>query len=846
MLLADACPRCGAAQRTWPSAHLEPVEPGTCTRPLGRTGKRCSVDLTEATTPAAGVAQLEVQTWIDTLIAELATSASEHAQTVFADLPIVVSWLLRHEFSDDEPAAIRRRGLPTIDAEVTAAVLDQAKTILGSDEQAAIITLTEILGRLESTRRVPPPAIPPQHWARLAGTFPNRYLRAVDAGLFPIERLRLKSVTTAAAVPGRTTEHRVRQLPLLLWPDWSARLLPVAGLNPELFRAVMSICLLIPGNADKDVQEIAEQFNPRVKRVHVSVMLQQFGAPTLVGQPLLPQFLAICCRLADHLDGEGSPIDYQRRRDTVPAETISWKQWQMLAPRLGTHPGDHPGKGRHLHVQRHLHQLLTGADLADPRHPLGFTGATDRSRYIDFTVALTPALRKGLGEHAETLLDGLGIDEPLLWSPPAACAEGLPWLGIDTDEVDMDVIRHILIEQNGAPGEAAEALGVNIDHVRLALERLDRPERQWFRHGPRALERQQLAEKLFTREFLEREYLAAGRTLADIGTATGFNKKVIAEYVRACGLPVAKAARQVTPIDEHWLRDQYLRRRRSTTEIAAEFGTSQMTVNRALERFGIPPRPSGVASHPHMVQVLDDRVPPDVKAAVEGGLHGWHRLNRFQIAMAFPSITTAEHCLGGHRSLALVTQFQRLEADIGAELFHRSAFGKPHRPTQRGQALLEALDQRHVRSLMNAALGADRIRMPGKAVIAAAQIRVRQRRNPGPPKPFDDIAVEPIRMTQTLRTLIEDTIDHDWAEFYGYEITERLGIQAGTIYPLLTRLHNAGWLSSRLEDEQQWLAGAPPSRGPGRRRTYFTFTADGRSAALRELETRRKQPSPSG
>jgi DNA-binding PadR family transcriptional regulator len=189
-------------------------------------------------------------------------------------------------------------------------------------------------------------------------------------------------------------------------------------------------------------------------------------------------------------------------------------------------------------------------------------------------------------------------------------------------------------------------------------------------------------------------------------------------------------------------------------------------------------------------------------------------------------------------------QFQRLEADIGTELFHRSAFGKPHRPTQRGQALLEALDQRHVRTLMNAALGP--VRMPGKAVIAAAEATVRQRRNPSPPKPFDNITVQRICMTRTLRTLLEDSIDHGWAEFYGYEIIERLGIQAGTIYPLLTRLHNAGWLTSRFEDEQQWLAGAPPGRGPGRRRTYFTFTTDGRRAALRELETRRKKPSASG
>jgi hypothetical protein len=48
---------------------------------------------------------------------------------------------------------------------------------------------------------------------------------------------------------------------------------------------------------------------------------------------------------------------------------------------------------------------------------------------------------------------------------------------------------------------------------------------------------------------------------------------------------------------------------------------------------------------------------------------------------------------------ALIHQFQRLERDIGATLYHRSSPGHPMRPTARGNALLQALGHPAVRAL---------------------------------------------------------------------------------------------------------------------------------------------------
>jgi hypothetical protein len=124
-----------------------------------------------------------------------------------------------------------------------------------------------------------------------------------------------------------------------------------------------------------------------------------------------------------------------------------------------------------------------------------------------------------------------------------------------------------------------------------------------------------------------------------------------------------------------------------------------MTVNRAAHRHGIPIRPAGVISHPEMVRTLGTDIPRDIRRAVEGGLHGWQRLHRFQQTMGFPTIEQAAQHLGAHQA-ALVRQLQRLERDIGAQLSHRATHTLPLRPTRRGAALLKALDQPAVRALI--------------------------------------------------------------------------------------------------------------------------------------------------
>ncbi|MFI9388958.1 LysR family transcriptional regulator [Kutzneria sp. NPDC052558] len=279
-------------------------------------------------------------------------------------------------------------------------------------------------------------------------------------------------------------------------------------------------------------------------------------------------------------------------------------------------------------------------------------------------------------------------------------------------------------------------------------------------------------------------------------------------------------------------------------DIGTELGISAETVTRNLNRYSIPARPSGVTSFPQMITVLDEGVPRDIRAAVDGALHGWIRLHRFHIAMAFPNIDTAATYLGAHPG-TLVHQFQRLERDIGRPLFHRSTFRKPHRPTPRGQALLRDLAQGPIQQLMAAALRHHQIRpMPDAATLAEAthQVITKPRKTtPRTPVPHSTASRAPsagtayqIRISRPVLTVLRDIIDHP-GQFYGLELHQRTGIDYGTLYPMLHRMHQAGWLTSHPEDEQSWLAGAPPGRGPGRRRTYYDLTPEGRRAALHEL-----------
>src|SRR5579884_718413 len=79
-----------------------------------------------------------------------------------------------------------------------------------------------------------------------------------------------------------------------------------------------------------------------------------------------------------------------------------------------------------------------------------------------------------------------------------------------------------------------------------------------------------------------------------------------------------------------------------------------------------------------------------------------------------------------------------------------------------------------------------------------------------------------MRVTGPLLRVLTALVEEPGDEVYGLEILRRTGLKSGTLYPILDRLVEAGWVSARWEDE-------PGGSGP--RRRFYRLTGEGRHEA---------------
>ncbi|MFC1575406.1 PadR family transcriptional regulator [Gemmatimonadota bacterium] len=86
------------------------------------------------------------------------------------------------------------------------------------------------------------------------------------------------------------------------------------------------------------------------------------------------------------------------------------------------------------------------------------------------------------------------------------------------------------------------------------------------------------------------------------------------------------------------------------------------------------------------------------------------------------------------------------------------------------------------------------------------------------------------RLTRTTARTLFAFLEtpRDWR--YGYELMKVADLSSGTLYPLLARLTEDGWLESRWEESE--LPGKPP-------RQMYRLTASGRFQAGQALERAR-------
>jgi PadR family transcriptional regulator len=78
-----------------------------------------------------------------------------------------------------------------------------------------------------------------------------------------------------------------------------------------------------------------------------------------------------------------------------------------------------------------------------------------------------------------------------------------------------------------------------------------------------------------------------------------------------------------------------------------------------------------------------------------------------------------------------------------------------------------------------------------------------------------------LRMTLQTQLVLRAVLDRPTAQHYGLELCEQTGLPSGTIYPIVARLEQVGWLESEWEDPEAHVAAGRP------RRRYYRLTEEG-------------------
>jgi PadR family transcriptional regulator, regulatory protein PadR len=86
----------------------------------------------------------------------------------------------------------------------------------------------------------------------------------------------------------------------------------------------------------------------------------------------------------------------------------------------------------------------------------------------------------------------------------------------------------------------------------------------------------------------------------------------------------------------------------------------------------------------------------------------------------------------------------------------------------------------------------------------------------------------PLRFTVQVQLVVQALLRDPASEMYGLELSEETGLQPGTAYPILLRLEQEGWVTSRWEDIDPRAEKRPARR-------YYRLTASGAVQASARL-----------
>ncbi|MDQ6614736.1 MAG: LysR family transcriptional regulator [Actinomycetota bacterium] len=650
-LLSATCPRCDGRQRR--RALLQDIETPqtvTCDIPLpdatGRGDHRCGNDLRVGDGTSAPPGLLDLQERLGPLLAPATTDTTMAALIELLADVITVAAQGDLTAANTKPKALH-------DTTTLAAALSGAfETLTGADPEPLLaLALADVRDR-------PHPL--PRSWRTASTALASRVITIRDRYLRPTDRIRWRSTTTGTRPTIAGDDPRHRHVPTALWADWVVRLQPPDH-TPDLFSQVAAAALLLPG-ATRPLASILANWTPDTGLARSSFTILQKLAATDHG----PVIFRALTQLGDRLLAYGAPIDYQRRRQLAATATlIDAAQWDRICAQAGAKTG---GARKLRWARLWIWETITAGPLEQSPDNIRPTEAVDVPNYHLFPLTMPPQLAELLDAHARRLLDTLGCgNEPLTWSPPATWVNVATLPGRDPASVNPEQIGELL-RQRLAPGDVAEQLGITLDHVRLLI-RQNPPNRRLRSTGRRPTMRNPFPAQL-TPERLQQLVVEDRRSLRSIRTGTKVSKHALRKALRRDGIPAPPSGRAARiKVDESWLRAQYLDRRRTLPDIAAELGMSPGNLARIAQQQHLPTRPRGGGSHAASLTAPADWPHPLADAILGQG--GRQRLERFQVYARTRSLNQGAARLSSTVPV-LVNQLDQLEHACGGLLIERS------------------------------------------------------------------------------------------------------------------------------------------------------------------------------
>lgn len=516
-MLATGCPACGGTQRyAGLRAAYVPELLTSCSRPTagqaGRRDHRCRENLTTIATAAApdGLVALQSE-----MIAILDPTISETEALALVDRLVDLLIIAIHAGLDLRAIDRGRRNLQNI----LSAPLGEAHRAL-SDPRGA---------RMRAIANSDPARIPaalPQAFDGVSAALAAILINHRDHRLGPTERLRHRSMTASARRPeGIDPSKRLRSLPLALWPDWSVRLRPPT-IPPYTFRVAAAAALCVPGTT-RPIQSIYDHWpGPRNRARMIT-----FGR-LITADPHGTAILAALCAIAEILDRDGAPIDYERRRQLADeTELLDSRAWKVMCRAGGTPAGSQP---KLAHARVWLWETLTGGLPRQAPSQLSEGCPEFLSRHSRCTLDLPATTVRQLNEHARRLLDTHGCHhEPITWSP---ATNGIPvdrLPGPDPDALDPDRV-HAAISAHPARQHAAAQLGITVEHLHYIARK--HPSEIYDPAAATAPHRVRFAAVLGATQL--RELIDQGHSLRHIEASTGINRRTLRDELIAHGIPI--------------------------------------------------------------------------------------------------------------------------------------------------------------------------------------------------------------------------------------------------------------------------------------------------------------------